>query len=400
MTTPVLLADGLVSLFGAAGALVIAGELRRGDPSGAVLRRVVFALRYLAAFCLLRAVAWLSADGYALTIVDVVAAGVPLVALIVAEGLLRRHAPRLLKLVLVIAPVVVLAANLIPFMPRGIYVMTLLGITTLGMAAVAWLLWSRDVGSLSQGENLVVRRLLGALLLLTPLIVTDFRAIWPDIPVRSGALGVLLLLYLGLGATPTRQRVGVRLTGLMMLAGVAFLFALGHTLTNQGSDHASTIRAGVVGLAGLLFAALFSESQGARAERARPSDALFEARTCAEFETHLTSHPIFGSVRFLSGPELEHLTHPEFASLLEANPVLPRAKAPWGRTKQDSGAERALSLLVSHDATHLMLLSREPLRLAVVTVPATAIDTRTENDLAIARRLAEQLYAPAARPAP
>jgi hypothetical protein len=393
MTTSVLLADSLVSLFGAAGAFVVAAELRRGDPGGSVSRRVVFALRYVAAFCLLRAIAWLGEYRIALNIVDVVAAGVPLVALIVAEGLLRCHAPRLLKLVLVAAPLVIFATSLIPFMPRGVYVVALLGITTLGVASVAWLLWSRDVGSLSQGENLVVRRLLGALLVLTPLIVTDFRAIWPDVPVRSGAVGVLLLLYVGLGAAPTRQGVGMRFIGLMMLAGVACLFALGYALTDQGKEHTSTIRAGVVGLAGLLFAALFSEAQGARAERARPSDALFEARTIAEFEAHLKTHPIFGGVRFLSGPELEHLMHPNFTSLLAVSPVLSRAKAPWGRSKQDDGAERAMSLLVSHDATHLMLLSQDPLKLAVVTVPATAIDARTENDLAIARRLGEQLYA-------
>jgi hypothetical protein len=400
MTTPVLLADSLVSLFGAAGAFVVAGELQRSDPGGAVSRRVVFALRYLAAFCMLRAAAWFGDDRLALTIVDVVAAGVPLVALIVAEGLLRRHAPRPLKLALVVAPLVIFAANLIPFMPRGMYAVALLGVTTLGIAAVAWLLWSRDGSSLSQGENLVVRRLLGALLVLTPLIVTDFRAIWPDVPVRSGALGALLLLYAGLGAAPTRQGVRIRLIGLMMLAGVACLFALGYALTNHGNEHAPTIRAGVVGLAGLLFAALFSEVQGARAERARPTDSLFEARTVGEFEAHLKSHPIFGGVQFLSGPELEHLVHPDFTSLMRGMPVLPRAKAPWGRTRQDDGAERALSLLVSHDATHLLVLSRDPLRLAVITVPATAIDARTENDLVIAQRLGEHLYAQSARPAP
>ena len=87
-------------------------------------------------------------------------------------------------------------------------------------------------------------------------------------------------------------------------------------------------------------------------------------------------------------------------SLLRASPVLSRARAPWGRIRKDDGTERAMSLLVSHDATHLMVLCRDPLRLAVITVPATAIDARTENDLSIARRLADQLYTQAAGPAP
>lgn len=48
---------------------------------------------------------------------------------------------------------------------------------------------------------------------------------------------------------------------------------------------------------------------------------------------------------------------------------------------------------MSHDATHLLLLGREPPRLAIITVPATAIDARTEGDLRMARRIGEQLYA-------
>jgi hypothetical protein len=51
-----------------------------------------------------------------------------------------------------------------------------------------------------------------------------------------------------------------------------------------------------------------------------------------------------------------------------------------------------MSLLMTYEATHLMRLGLDPLRLAVFSVPPIADDPRTEIEIVIAQRLGEALY--------
>ncbi len=97
-TDPKLIADVLVNLFGALGTLVVAYDLRRSDPHGPVTSRAIYALGLIAALFLMRCLAWSTGSGFLLALVDILAATTPLAGLLVAEGLLRRHAPRWLKL--------------------------------------------------------------------------------------------------------------------------------------------------------------------------------------------------------------------------------------------------------------------------------------------------------------
>ena len=56
-------------------------------------------------------------------------------------------------------------------------------------------------------------------------IVTDFRSLWPDIYVRLGAVGALLVLYIGLGSDSLQMPVRDRLSSLGMFLVIAVLFA-------------------------------------------------------------------------------------------------------------------------------------------------------------------------------
>jgi hypothetical protein len=390
---PAFVADGLVNLFGAGGALVVAAEYNRADPRGPVTGRIVFALRFVAVLFLVRALAWLTGNGLAVTLVDWLASVTPLVSLIVAEGLLRRHSPSWLKLGLCIGPVLIVAGSILPYIPVPIRNALLLADVLIGLGAVGIFLFLRDSKSLTAAENMTIRRLSIAWLFLAPLIVTDFRSILADIPVRLGAVGALIVFYVGLGPGTVQSSMAARFANLGVFLVIAAIFAFELVVTglSQGTDQ--LIRVSAVGFCGLMFAALFSEAQGTRAERNRTVEALIDATTPAAFLDGLRRHPLLGDARILAGTALDHVRHPAFETLLTGQPVLRRAASPWGRSTQDDGVERALSLMTAHDATHLMLLTQEPLRVIACAVPAIAADARTDSEIQIAQRIGELVYA-------
>ena len=393
MLAPELVADGLVNLFGAGGALVVAAEYHRADPRGPVSGRIAFALRFVGVLFLVRALAWSTRSGLALTLVDWLASATPLVSLIVAEGLLRRHAPRWLKLGLCIGPVLVVICSLAPFLPPASRPLLLLADVVIGFSAVGLFLLFRNRGSLTPAENTTIRRLLIAFLFLAPMTVTDFRSIWPEMPVRLGAVGALIVLYVGLGSGNVQSSIAARLWDLGIFLAIAAVIAAGYMATGAFLATAHHIQISAVGFCGMIAAALFAEARGARAESNRMVAPLIEATSPAAFLDCLRRHPVIGDIHVLEGAALDHVRHPAFQALLVAHPVLSRAVSPWGFSVEDEGVERALSLMSAHDATHLMLLTHEPLRIIAFAVPPIAASARTDGEIQIARRIGQLVYA-------
>jgi hypothetical protein len=398
MLEPTFVADALVNLFGAGGAVVVAREMGRSDPKGPVTRRIVFALWFVAAFFGARTWAWYSDGLLADAAADAMASATPLVSLFVAEGLLRRHAPKWLKLTLLAGPAAVFLAKLMPFVPTPLPVALLLATAVGGYAAIAVLLWRRDVDSVTGAENTTIRRVLFALVFLAPLIVTDFRSIWPDVPVRLGALGALILLYVGLGVGNFHATLHGRVLNIVMFALIAALFAVGYVATGHADGgFAQITRAAAVGVAGLLFAGLFSEAQGARLERGRAQVLLVDANSPEDFFRRLSAHTLLSGAQMLPPIAIDEVDHPAFRALLASQRTLRRTAAPWARAAADVGVERALSLMTAYDATHLALITETPLRIIALSLPATAADARAEAEIDIVRLVGERVYTRAAQ---
>ena len=70
----------------------------------------------------------------------------------------------------------------------------------------AWLLATRDRSALLASENRSIGRLAAGALIVIPFIVTDFQALAPDMPVRLGALGALLVVTAVLIAAAAARR--------------------------------------------------------------------------------------------------------------------------------------------------------------------------------------------------
>ena len=96
--TPAMIANSIVNLCGAIGLGVAMVTLYRRDPRSPLTRRLLVALGIIALLFLMRGMAWWSGSGVLDNLSMIPAALIPLGALIVTEGILRRHAPRPAKI--------------------------------------------------------------------------------------------------------------------------------------------------------------------------------------------------------------------------------------------------------------------------------------------------------------
>jgi hypothetical protein len=260
-----------------------------------------------------------------------------------------------------------------------------------GFAACGLLLATRDRATLTASENRSIGHLAVGAIAVTPFIATDFQVLAPDIPVRLGALGALLVVTAVLiagGGTETRRQalsmIGLRLISSALL-GVAAAFV------SPDVDAAQVMRFCAVAISGVLTIGLMADALRAFLESREPgvlnSVAASPARTRDQLITELTRHPIFESARRYREGELGPYDPALLRDFLSTRRVLRRAEAPWGLVSSDPAVERAVSLMLANTATHLIILSHDPIDVIVLAVPVMSADPATETALALVRRL-------------
>ena len=388
---PTVMAESLINVMAGAGLAIVARANQRIDPHGPVTKRVVFALSLVSVFFFVRAAEWLLDSQILGRFETMLAGATPLVGLFVVEGLLRRHAPLFAKASLSLGCLAIAVMTALNWRWTTLNQALLFILVVGGYCLLVWLLADRDKSSLTSSENRTVQRLLTVSPLLLVLLITDFRGLFPAIPIRLSALGVLLLMYSCFGAdglsAPGKTRV-LKLLGFLV---IAMILATGFAATASYADGAGDFRVAAVIFSSLVLAGLISEEIGARGERARPLSPLLRALGPSEFEAALKAHHIFQDARILQGAALGDVDDPALHALARDRRVLRRRESPWG-APAENGVERAMSLLTTYDATHLMWLGSDPLRIAAFAVPAIADDPRTEIEIVIAQRIGEALY--------
>jgi len=317
---------------------------------------------------------------------------VPLGALIVTEGILRRHAPRPVKQIAVAGAIVFGFGGALGleswFTPYAIALSLLqLG----GFITCALLLALRDRTQLHPSENRSIRRLAVGALLVIPFIVTDFKALTPDMPVRLGALGALLVVTAVLiaGSSGQTQREGIALALLRIVS--AALLGVAAAFIADDVDAAEIARFSAVAVAGVLTIGLMTDILRAYFEARAPgmlnTVAMSAATTREQLLSELLRQPLFESARRFREVDLAAYDPPLLRDLLASRPVLRRADAPWGLAPADPAAERIASLLAAGSATHVVVLSHDPIDLLVLAVPVMLADPASETALALVRRL-------------
>lgn len=385
-------ADSIVNLCGAIGLCVGMMIFNRRDPHSPLTRRLLAALGVIALLFLMRGVAWWSGSEMLDRLTVIPAALIPLGALIVTEGILRRHAPRAVKLAALIGGVVLAVVGVFGFERFAMaYAIALSLFQLAGFAACAWMLARRDRESLMASENRSIGRLAVGALVVIPFILTDFRTLFPDIPVRLGALGALLTVTVMLiaGGGAETRRHGLILMALRVVSSA--LLGIAAAFVAPDVDAAQIIRFCAIAIAGVLTIGLMTDALRALFESQEPgvlnSIAASPARTREALIAELAHHSIFESARRYRESELAKYDPPLLRELLAAQSVLRRSDAPWGYAMTHPAVERVLSLMTAGSATHVLVLSHQPVDMIALAVPVTAADPATETALALVRRL-------------
>jgi hypothetical protein len=390
--SPGVIADSIVNLCGAIGLSVAMVTLYRRDPRSPLTRRLLVALGVTAVLFFVRGVAWWGGSAWLDRLSLLPAALVPLGALIVTEGILRRHAPRPVKIVFVLGGAVLgLAGAVGPEQFATFYSLWLSMFQLAGFATCGLLLGLRDRSTLLASENRGIGRLAVGALVVIPFIVTDFKVLAPDFPVRLGALGALLVVTAVLiagGGTETRRQA--LLMAALRLCSSALLGAAA-ACVSRDVDMAQIVRFCAIAISGVLTIGLMVDALRAHFDSQVPgvlnSVAASPARTREQLIAELARHPIFESARRCRENELVAYDPPLLRDFLSTRRVLRRSEAPWGLTMSDPAVERAASLMAANSATHLIIISHDPVDLIVLAVPVISTDPATETALALVRRL-------------
>lgn len=388
MTAP-LVADSFVSLAALGGLAVLISVIRSFDATSPLARRFLFGLNVLAVLMASRVIGWWT-DIFVFKAATIVTAGlVPLATVLLAEGLLRRHAPRATKW---IAAGGAATFAILAFLPAAIaepWRVTLLFLYQLVTFALAGhMTVTRDRASLSMAENQAVDRVALSLLLILPLLVTDFRSAYIDQPVRLGGVAILFLCWLliSLGQRAVRHRD--TLVSFVILLSVSLLGALTIGFDN-GLDTVALVRAASVVICATLLGVIWKDSISLRMEQRRQSLIRHLAEDTIEdtvgFLKELENHPLVDGALLLGEDELADLDLPVIKALFLARPLLRAAEI--GSLAQPD-AEQLAWLLEKYEVTHVMLVSRQPFRLIALNMPSISATPGAETELKVVQRMA------------
>jgi hypothetical protein len=316
----------------------------------------------------------------------VLVCALPLAALLLAEGVLRRHAPWLLKTYVMLGALA-MAAGLAAFGGRApVATWWLGGFILSALSGVALLLFARDRGSLSRQENAGVTALLASGIFLIAVSATDFL---PQTPVGLSGIGAAAVAF-ALGTNPSSAAdVRGTLLNVVLLVVVAMIGALAvsHPLGLQAGGEQA--RMGAILLALLLAANAISglRPSGASPAAQRLAQALADADTTSleAFLNSLADQPLLAGLRVAEGAALAEYDAAALGMAMAARAVWTRARV--AEMEGDRAREELADLMSRMDATHAVTISKAPLRIALLTLPEVGTSDDAETSLALFHKL-------------
>ncbi|MEL6532489.1 MAG: hypothetical protein AAFN09_06075 [Pseudomonadota bacterium] len=381
---PAYLADAWLTFLAGIACLIVLRSLDLLQPSGPLRSRFRFMLSLLMTLMFARVGHWAGAGWAFSALTHACAALMPLAALLLAEGFLRRHAPPALKALTAGGGALMCLVGLMQFQAfEPLRIGGLLALLLAGLIGVALFVQRRDRDSLAASENALIARMSLGFALILPLLATDFmRDDAGDIPVRMGALGVLALCWLSISL----GRPGLSSQKVVLGFAVITTMAVGLTLLVQGiapQSPRALVQIGVSILGAIVLLAVMQAAialqiedqqnialgEIARADATGPEAALGFVRRAAGAPDAV----------LLTPGDLSGLSETELTQSLASNPV----------QSVETASESAAWLMERFGASHLMLVGRAPLNLIVLDRPSLDLTDGTGEGLRALQRVAQ-----------
>ena len=383
-------AQGLTDVLAATalGSCVMAA-LRRGVRSPLGLR-IVFAFGGLTLFFVCRGASEGLQNPFLGTMAEVLAAALPIAGLALAEGLLRRHAPRLLKAAITLGAMVMMLALILVAARPPVSSWGLGGYVTLSILALVVLLIARDRASLSHQENARIDTLMLAGAALAALGLTDFLG---AAPIGMSGLGAALLALFAHYNANSRNGVGRALRELLVIGVAAGVFTACLIWAVPLSEPGEAARVAVVVLTLMialitLIDALREHAGQDEAVALRKALAGSDTTSLSGFLDSLAGHPLLRDVRLVEGGPLADYDPVALAAAFSSRMVRTRKSLRETGEPVTAGRDELLDLMAGADASHAALVSRQPLRIALLTLPEIGPAEETDADIALFCKLA------------
>ncbi|MGD1882233.1 MAG: hypothetical protein ACFB11_07905 [Paracoccaceae bacterium] len=390
--SPELIADAVVSLTSLIGLALFGQVLRLEQPRPTVTRRFLFAIQIVAAIMAARLLQWMTGWQEIGRLTFVFASLVPLASLLVAEALLRRHAPPILKLLAAGGALTLSFVGLLASRDYALAALISLAVfQTLMFIALGALILSRDRGSLSPAENTTIDRLALSLILILPLALADFRTEIFDIPVRPSGIAILVLCWLGL----TLRRSGTGQADLLssVAASAASLLVAAFCIAALANlDTRTTIQVMAVTLSLGLLALVHTHAR--RTRREDSAGLLLDVLADANRHDHSTFLTALQTRALTSGALiLDKSSLGDFDTSFEEQfahaPIM--SSTDLHKLQTPPLIEQFEWFFRKFDASHAMLVSTTPFRIMVLKIPMLARSEQLEQELKIAQRMAIML---------
>ncbi|MEH3041563.1 MAG: hypothetical protein PGN21_16060 [Sphingomonas paucimobilis] len=362
---------------GAAGvAWITAGEAASRSPVAKALRGLYGLTVLLLAFRIMVAIS--DAVPFVVALM-IVAAWLPLAGLRLAEQLCRRHAARWVKLLGLGGGIAFTIVALTLGMVWSEAAMVALALYQSIMLALTILLLARERGGLKPAERRTLDTFVLALLLTIPLALSDFHALFPDLPARGGAMAVLVIVLGSSRLADGRGRPLGLLADLAVATGASGLTLLIAWLIAPeiAAGDAVRVAAAAWAVAALL---LLIERRRNRDTRSSGLLAALARAPMTRREAILSAHPLLESGQLIDGDTLAGYPPASIARLLEYAVI--------DADLDDEAGDAGRDLLQAAQATHLIRLSRTPPQWLAIAAGGLA-GAELDDEIAVAARLIE-----------
>lgn len=382
-------ADLFLSSAGLIGLTIVHGALQRGRPDDPLTRRFVFALRVAMMLFAGRALIVLTGGAWFRSIVLLAAALIPLAAVIVAEGLLRRHAPVWVKWVIGTGTVgFSLTAFWYGTALDPARLMSLLTFQVVGFAIAGSMIATRDRDSLNMAENESAGRLGWSLVVLVPLAASDFLLEFIRLPVQMSAIGVLVMCWaaLGLARGTASHRAGFAPIVIALIVGA---LTGGLIAAMAGADRDGVILGVAICTSAMLVLGLWSETRASHTSAQSAGLIAHMARAPLDnplaFLRGLQAHPMVAGAVVITPADLSGFDPAALIRIFAASPVLRKSDPP---ALDPKAADHIIHLFTRFGATHILDLGQEPRQLLALAMPALQSSPSTEVELDAVQRMA------------
>ncbi|MEJ6391647.1 hypothetical protein V8J82_00180 [Gymnodinialimonas sp. 2305UL16-5] len=392
MLSAALIADLTISISAALGLLVVRAQIAPG-PDGLTwrFRTILFVTAF---FYVLRAIDWLTAFGPARTLTIIAAALIPFAALLLAEGMLRRHAPRPVKIAAAIGLALCALGALIPDFTRSpTFLIPFLVYQALLFAAGLSLLLTRNRSEFTPPENAMIDRIALSVPIILVLLLTDYQLFGRGlIPALSG-LAALVVAWIAStleARAASGAYVGAALLAIAAISGVAGLTVGAQTGFPPGLT--LQVAAIVMALVLLLVVGLSSAALQRARVRASLDEALTQTASLKLYRDAITRLGLTEGYALLSGDDLRDYDATAVIDAIGPTGSVVRAELPKSPGDDTLGQSQIRALLDRFATREVALVAKSPFTLAVGT-PSGLADGSSANiraAFAVARLIAER----------